>query len=144
MFFSDFEHKILKEICDTFVGPTAHLDGDTEYWDFRSSSLDLTSKIEETASKLPQQEIADLKKVLKLISSGYVGLIYGGPLKSFDKLTDEQKEKCNNIFIINLTSQSFSQFISFHYCWNVSIVNLKARKHFLLHVHSFHFYGTNF
>jgi len=93
MFFSDFEHKILKEICDTFVGPTAHLDGDTEYWDFRSSSLDLTSKIEETASKLPQQEIADLKKVLKLISSGYVGLIYGGPLKSFDKLTDEQKEK---------------------------------------------------
>ena len=92
-YFTDREHIILEQICDTFVGSTARQDDDVDYWDFKSSGLDLSSKIEDIAAKLPEKEISDLKKVLKILSSSYCGLLYGGPLKPFDQLSREQKER---------------------------------------------------
>ena len=67
-YFTDREHITLEQICDTFVGSTARQDDDVDYWDFKSSGLDLSSKIEEMAAKLPEKEISDLKKVLKMSS----------------------------------------------------------------------------
>ncbi|MBT6515034.1 MAG: hypothetical protein HOK65_09700, partial [Crocinitomicaceae bacterium] len=93
MLFTEEEHSLLAEICDAFVGPVKSLDGDDAYWQSKASNLDLKQKIETTANALPEQDITDLKKVLNLFSKKTLGIFWRGPMKPFNELTPEQKEK---------------------------------------------------
>ncbi len=93
MLFSEEEHQVLAQVCDCFVGPVMHQDTDHDYWNARASDIDLVMKVEAAASKLPAEDVKDLKKVLKILSGKELGLTWGGPLKPFSNLTQKQREK---------------------------------------------------
>jgi choline dehydrogenase-like flavoprotein len=93
MIFNQEEHLIIREVCDSFVGPVEPIDDDIEYWKSKVSDVDLKERIEESAQKLPPEDVKDLKRLVKILSKKELGLTWGGPLKTFSALDQEQREK---------------------------------------------------
>lgn len=93
MQFSSQEHEILREVCDSFVGPVVKLDEDHDYWNGKLSDLNISEKVEQSAAKLPEEDIKDLKRLLKILTKKELGLTWAGPLKPFSQLNQKQREK---------------------------------------------------
>ncbi|MBL4704853.1 MAG: GMC family oxidoreductase [Flavobacteriales bacterium] len=93
MIFTSNEHHIIREVCDSFVGPADPQDEDVEYWSGKVSDVDLQLKIETSAGLLPPDDVKDLKKLLKILTKKELGLTWGGPLKVFSDLNQDQREK---------------------------------------------------
>ena len=91
--FTDLEHETIQLVCDAFIGEVAPLDADRGYWRGKLSDLKLREKIELAAGKLPEDDIKDLKKLLRLCTRRELGLTWGGPLKQLKALNEKQRAK---------------------------------------------------
>ncbi len=88
---SDKQLSALKGMCNAYI-PSIEKDGDP-YWSRKASDLEVHLVILEMLKGVTEEEQKELLQAIDLLSSPLLGLTWFGPLKSVDKLTQEQSEK---------------------------------------------------
>lgn len=93
MRFNREEHRLLVDVANTFVADVAPQDDSIRYWKMQASEVDLIDGVERAVKNLPLADLKDLKRLLKILAGRQLGVTWGGPLKPFQQLSQQEREK---------------------------------------------------
>jgi len=87
------QQRILEEVANTFISPTAPQTHHHHFWQAKGSERVSAEKIGEVIASQPRPAREEFAKLLLLLDSPLLGLTWAGVFKKFLDLTPNQREK---------------------------------------------------